>query len=134
MLQDDRKGGIIHLFYLQILMNAAVVLITVVLLQHAQTLLAVIIVLVTVVMLEMDLSVKVGSREGKGDRGGQNVLTFLFVDFNECGNHTDNCSAVATCINTVGSYNCSCNNGYIGNGFECEGGSHRSDKAKRRAT
>ena len=49
------------------------------------------------------------------------IVISNFVDFDECGNHTDSCSSVATCENTVGSYNCSCNIGYVGDGFECEG-------------
>jgi hypothetical protein len=85
-----------------------------------------------VVTLETVLSVKVGKGGGGGggrrykdkklkeeEEGCRNFIHL--IDFDECGNHTDNCSALATCTNTIGSYNCSCNSGYIGTGFECEG-------------
>lgn len=42
------------------------------------------------------------------------------MDINECDNHSSSpCSPHAQCSNTVGSYNCSCNHGYNGNGFLC---------------
>jgi len=41
-------------------------------------------------------------------------------DIDECSNSTLNtCSADATCSNTDGSYNCTCNAGYSGDGFNC---------------
>ena len=42
-------------------------------------------------------------------------------DVNECINGTHNCDNNATCQNTVGSFNCSCNHGYDGNGTSCFG-------------
>ena len=33
----------------------------------------------------------------------------------------NNCHADATCTNTVGSYTCSCDVGYTGNGVTCSG-------------
>ena len=33
----------------------------------------------------------------------------------------NDCYRNASCVNTQGSYNCSCNSTYIGNGFICEG-------------
>ena len=46
---------------------------------------------------------------------------FSFPDVDECatGNHT--CHPAADCINTVGSFNCSCRSGYNGIGFNCSG-------------
>ncbi len=43
---------------------------------------------------------------------------FYSPDIDECVESSDNCDDNrATCTNTRGSYNCSCNHGYIGNGF-----------------
>ena len=46
---------------------------------------------------------------------------FFFSDFDECANNTDNCDVNAYCNNTVGSFNCTCNSGYTGNGTTCAG-------------
>ena len=48
-------------------------------------------------------------------------LFILFVDVDECSSSNGNCSAQATCINNLGSYECTCNVGYIGNGYQCDG-------------
>ena len=42
-------------------------------------------------------------------------------DIDECSKGSDDCHDNATCIDTDGSYNCSCNSGYSGNGTYCEG-------------
>ena len=48
------------------------------------------------------------------------LLNFLWTaDINECTRGTDSCHSRATCRNTYGSYTCSCNTGYTGNGFSC---------------
>ena len=48
--------------------------------------------------------------------------TFTFnADINECLMGTPNCAENATCTNTIGSYLCTCNEGYIGDGSVCEG-------------
>ena len=42
------------------------------------------------------------------------------VDADECAlSENNSCHANATCVNTVGSYNCTCNAGYTGNGTNC---------------
>ena len=41
------------------------------------------------------------------------------VDVDECAGDTDMCHLNATCNNTQGSYTCSCNTGYAGNGLFC---------------
>ena len=46
---------------------------------------------------------------------------FLFLDFDECAANFDNCDPNAYCNNTVGSFNCTCNSGYTGNGTTCTG-------------
>ena len=46
-------------------------------------------------------------------------------DFDECSEahplKVKECHPNAYCINTQGSYNCSCSTIFIGNGFECKG-------------
>ena len=49
-------------------------------------------------------------------------LALIFtIDINECTSGTDNCDARADCINTVGSFICTCQPGYAGNGVICNG-------------
>ena len=47
----------------------------------------------------------------------------LFADVNECDMATHDCDMNAYCNNTIGSYNCTCNEGYSGEGSSgtCEG-------------
>ena len=48
-------------------------------------------------------------------------IRFL-LDINECESDSLNdCDGNADCIDTIGSYNCSCSPGYEGNGFNCTG-------------
>ena len=53
------------------------------------------------------------------------ITTFFFYvddfpDIDECkGNHS--CHVNATCTNTKGSYVCTCDPGYTGNGSDCTG-------------
>ena len=49
-----------------------------------------------------------------------NVLFSLIVDIDECLT-SQPCHANATCNNTVGSYLCSCDLGYSGDGMKCSG-------------
>lgn len=42
-----------------------------------------------------------------------------FADIDECLSGNNSCDVNADCSNTVGSYNCSCNIGYTGDGFNC---------------
>jgi hypothetical protein len=43
------------------------------------------------------------------------------VDMDECSSRRHDCSVNADCFNTAGSFECSCKNGFVGNGVECEG-------------
>ena len=47
------------------------------------------------------------------------ILFFFFTDIDECVLGVHNCSVDANCTNTVGSFNCSCNSGYFGDGVNC---------------
>ena len=43
----------------------------------------------------------------------------MFSDINECALYDDLCGEHAHCVNTLGSYKCSCNRHYIGDGVIC---------------
>ena len=45
----------------------------------------------------------------------------LFLDIDECTDSTHNCDTQATCTNSVGSFTCTCNDGYSGDGTNCTG-------------
>jgi hypothetical protein len=43
------------------------------------------------------------------------------VDINECDLSSRKCHSDANCTNTKGSYNCTCKDGFFGDGYNCEG-------------
>ena len=43
----------------------------------------------------------------------------LHADFDECELGIDNCHENSTCTDVVGSFVCTCNNGFDGNGVDC---------------
>ncbi len=43
----------------------------------------------------------------------------ICTDINECTLGTDSCDINATCTNTTGSFTCTCNSGFFGNGVTC---------------
>jgi len=43
------------------------------------------------------------------------------IDINECSTNNGGCDKQAICTNLIGSFNCSCKNGFLGNGFNCSG-------------
>lgn len=48
------------------------------------------------------------------------ILHYI-ADVNECAFGLHRCHALAYCLNSVGSYKCSCPKGYEGNGEDCQG-------------
>lgn len=44
---------------------------------------------------------------------------FYHADMDECLNASHNCDERGNCTNTIGSYLCSCKEGYIGDGKSC---------------
>lgn len=43
------------------------------------------------------------------------------LDIDECARNRDNCDSNANCVNTQGSFECVCREGYEGNGRMCTG-------------
>ena len=50
-----------------------------------------------------------------------NVIHFVVSDIDECLNGTHGCDVNAECNNTLGSYKCTCKDGFQGNGTKCTG-------------
>ena len=48
-------------------------------------------------------------------------LTFITTDIEECEENRDNCHRNAECENTIGSFTCTCDDGYVGDGVSCDG-------------
>ncbi len=68
----------------------------------------------------MDTNVKVRNEEVK--RGQGTCDKTLLSDINECtAGEMNSCSTYANCTNLPGSYLCTCNKGYQGDGIHCEG-------------
>ena len=49
------------------------------------------------------------------------TMLCLFADIPECERELDDCDPNANCTNTFGSYDCNCNTGFTGDGFNCSG-------------
>ena len=54
------------------------------------------------------------------------IYLCFHVDADECTLGTDNCNSNAACFNTIGSFTCTCNSNFAGNGVVCVGESLRS--------
>lgn len=48
-------------------------------------------------------------------------IIYIYSDINECATGSNNCHEDATCTDTKGSFNCTCNDGLIGDGVSCIG-------------
>ena len=48
-------------------------------------------------------------------------VNFNNIDINECLTNRDNCDTNAECVNTLGSFQCRCREGFEGNGVTCLG-------------
>jgi len=48
-------------------------------------------------------------------------LLLYIADIDECATNNGGCSANASCSNVQGSFSCSCNAGYDGDGVDCAG-------------
>ena len=57
----------------------------------------------------------------RGSFASWQLFQHFLSDVDECQISSHNCSDNATCINTGGSFNCSCKPGYRGNGYNCSG-------------
>ena len=55
------------------------------------------------------------------DENELHSFQFSYSDIDECARKLDRCQEDASCTNTKGSYNCSCDAGYSGDGFNCSG-------------
>ena len=47
------------------------------------------------------------------------MVPVVFADIDECVLELDSCHDNATCMNSIGSYTCMCNDGFEGNGSHC---------------
>ena len=118
---------------LQISMNVSKALITAIKMQLAPTLKEVSCALVTLGTLAMDLLAWVNASINlffalyqPAMHKHYQALSFPFLclltaDINECVEGIHDCNQNATCNNTEGSFTCSCNTGYTGNGSSCMG-------------
>ena len=48
-------------------------------------------------------------------------VAFLLTDIDECAANSHGCDLPAICNNTEGSFTCTCNVGYTGDGMWCKG-------------
>jgi len=49
------------------------------------------------------------------------IYPSLHADIDECELRIDNCHVNATCADVIGSFVCTCKNGFDGNGVDCTG-------------
>ena len=49
------------------------------------------------------------------------ICKSIKIDINECTLNTHHCDVDAICQNEIGSFNCTCKDGFSGNGVSCDG-------------
>ena len=49
------------------------------------------------------------------------LCSYILTDRDECAEKNDTCAANENCVNTIGSYSCSCAPGYTGEAGNCQG-------------
>ena len=54
------------------------------------------------------------------------MASLLFIELNECGQSPPPCGANADCVNTLGSYECHCKDGFVKDNQICRGISSRN--------
>ena len=59
-------------------------------------------------------------------------ISFVPLDIDECLNRSHACDVTANCTNTDGSHNCTCKEGYTGDGQSCQGIITALDLANRK--
>ena len=96
-------------------MNAVLVVIIVILMLNVATLLGASPVPVTKHTVGMELTVLVSVLNIFHSRFASISLTPV-IDINECSAGGNNCDPNAECTNTLGSFTCTCNQGYSGDG------------------
>lgn len=71
------------------------------------------------VLLEMAFCAMVCMMPFIDTRSKQFCFEIFLVDTDECEEDIDSCDLNSMCTNTIGSYQCTCNIGFFGNGFHC---------------
>ena len=87
---------------------------TVIQMLHVLTLLEASLALVTKATLEMERLVLVST-----EFNIKLLMILQSLDINECEVGMNDCDSNATCTDVAGSFTCTCNQGYTGNGTTC---------------